>query len=68
MIWLWYSNDGVAMGKPWWVKETGREPVRAASVALEGITRTMFSDTGFTELPDGPRAVVVCDGEVTIRA
>jgi hypothetical protein len=64
MIWLWFSPAGTAIGKPWWVKRAGEEAQRYARVVIRGETRTAFKDTGFDELPDGPRAVVIASGEV----
>jgi hypothetical protein len=64
VILVWWSNQGAAMGKPWWVQRPGSEPERAAFVRIKGNAVTRVKDDGFLHLSDGPRGIIAVDGEV----
>ena len=58
---VWFAGVTAGAGRPWCVKKPDGSVVTAAGVELLGNVRTLYHSDRFPDLPDSPRAVMLCD-------
>jgi hypothetical protein len=66
---VWFSNVGASQtpSRPWAVQKPDGSCFLAADVTAV-TARTVYRDSGFTELPYGPRGYLECSGVVMTDA